>query len=109
MHPGDQRERRLIQQLAHGAVAALGDAARIVDLTGLVSSRREPSAYFFSHGTSPWDHPAQAGYSNPAHEILTLESSNNFLENCQFRQFKPAHSSPCHRAIDAYNEAHRLA
>ncbi len=31
-----------------------------------------------------WDHPAQAGFSNPANGILTLESSNNFPENCQF-------------------------
>ena len=46
-------------------------------------------------GTSPWDHPTQAGFSNPANGILTLESDNSltiifqktvnkFPENCQF-------------------------
>ena len=37
--------------------------------------------------TSPWDHPAQAGFSNPANGILTPESDNSltiiFQKNCQ--------------------------
>ncbi len=30
-----------------------------------------------------WDHPAQAGFSNPANGILTLESDKIPKKNCQ--------------------------
>ena len=48
----------------------------LVNLPG----HEEPGAFFGAHGTSPWDHPARAGFSNPANEILTLESDNNYPE-----------------------------
>jgi hypothetical protein len=41
VHPGDQHVCGLEQQRAHRAVAALGYSARVVDLAGLISSRRE--------------------------------------------------------------------
>ncbi len=59
------------------------DLATPVPLLNL-PGHEEPGAFFGSLGTSPWDHPARAGFSNPANVILTLESVNNFPENCQF-------------------------
>ncbi len=75
------------------ALAASEGVGPRVDLTAYPATpvplhnllgHEEPGAFFGSHGTSPWDHPAQAGFSNPANVILTLETVNKIQENCQF-------------------------
>ncbi len=68
----------------------------------------ESGAFFGSHGTSPWDHPAQAGFSNPANGFLTPESDNNYPEKLSIKLQKTVNFDSSSPLIVPLNIAHRF-